>query len=85
MSHDPVLVHHRERHPELFADLIGEPLHVVSRSLADAVTSNQRNLEIYESPTNRKKIAELLRVNTSKSGEAEIEFEGVCGSLEARE
>ena len=46
MSHDPVPVHHRERHPELFADLIGEPLHVVSRSLADAVTSNQRQARI---------------------------------------
>ena len=46
MSHDPVPVHHRELHPELFADLIGEPLHVVSRSLADAVTCNQRQARI---------------------------------------
>ena len=56
----------------------------ISSSLANS-WAHAWNLEIHESPTNRKKIAELLRVNTSKSGEAEIEFEGVCGSLEARE
>ena len=57
---------------------------MTSSSLANS-WAHAWNLESHESSTNRKKIAELLRVNTSKSGEARIEFEGVRGSLEARE